>query len=122
MTSFTNLPSTPSLTNATVQAFDTYYSKPLELDAGIYTAMKSFFTSKGFENNSADNIAVLIIKESKINGLNPMKVIDSLRGLDNVEISTLVNEIVNYNRFKTSFLGYATAFSTNPTISRNIVA
>ena len=122
MTSFTNLPSTPSLTNATVQAFDTYYSKPVELDAGIYTAMKSFFTSKGFENNSADNIAVLIIKESKINGLNPMKVIDSLRGLDNVEISTLVNEIVNYNRFKTSFLGYATAFSTNPTISRNIVA
>ena len=122
MTSYTNLPSTPSTTNATVQAFDAYYTKPLELDAGIYTAMKSFFTSKGFEDNSADNIAVLIIKESKINGLNPMKVVDSLRGLDNVEISTLVNEIINYNRFKTSFLGYATAFTANPTISRNIVA
>jgi hypothetical protein len=122
MTTYTNLPSTPSTTNATVQAFDAYYSKPLELDAGVYTAMKSFFTSKGFEANAADNIAVLIIKESKINGLNPMKVIDSLRGLDSVEISTLVNEIINYNRFKTSFLGYATAFTTNPTVARNIVA
>jgi hypothetical protein len=119
---YTNLPSTPSTTNATVQAFDAYYSKPLELDAGVYTAMKSFFTSKGFEDNAADNIAVLIIKESKINGLNPMKVVDSLRGFDNVEISTLVNEIINYNRFKTSFLGYATTFLTNSTVLRNIVA
>ena len=122
MSSYTNLPTIPSTTNATVQAFDAYYSKPLELDATIYTAMKSFFTSKGFEENAADNIAVLIIKESKINGLTPMKVVDSLRGFDTVEISTLVNEIINYNRFKTSFLGYATSFSTNPIISRNIQA
>jgi hypothetical protein len=105
-----------------VQAFDAYYSKPLELDAMVYTSIKGFFTNKGFEDNAADNIAVLIIKESKINGLNPMKVIDSLRGLDSVEISTLVNEIINYNRFPTSFLGYSLAFTANPNVTRNIVA
>jgi len=122
MTNYTNMPVVPSTTNATVQAFDAYYSKPLELDVSVYTSVKSFFTSKGFENNAADNIAVLIIKESKINGLNPMKVIDSLKGLDSVEISSLVNEIINFNRFKTSFLGSALAFSSNPNIVRNVIA
>lgn len=117
---YNNIPPTTNNTNATVKAFDAYYSAPLELDANTYTAMKSFFTSRGFESVAADNIAVLIIKQAKIDGFNPMKILDTMRNLDSVEISGLVNEIINYNRFKTSFLGYALAFTSNQTVTRNI--
>jgi hypothetical protein len=120
--SYTNVPINTSNVNATVQAFDAYYSKPLELDAGVYTAMTSFFTSRGFEKISADNITMVIMKQSKIDGYNPMKILDTLRGLDSVEISALVSEIINYNRFKTSFLGYALAFNPNQQVVRNIQA
>lgn len=119
---YTNVPPTSNTSNATVQAFDAYYSVPLELDADTYTAMKSFFTSRGFESTAADNIAVLIIKQSKIDGYNPMKILDTMRSLNSVEISGLVNEIINYNRFKTSFLGYALATVSNSNVTRNIVA
>jgi len=120
--SYTNIPINTSDASATVQAFDAYYSKPLELDAGIYTAMTSFFTSRGFEKIAADNITMVIMKQSKIDGYNPMKILDTLRGLDSVEISALVSEIINYNRFKTSFLGYALAFNPNQQVVRNIQA
>jgi hypothetical protein len=120
--SYTNIPINISDASATVQAFDAYYSKPLELDAGVYTAMTSFFTSRGFEKIAADNITMVIMKQSKIDGYNPMKILDTLRGLDSVEISALVSEIINYNRFKTSFLGYALAFNPNQQVVRNIQA
>ena len=118
----TNIPVNTANINSTVQAFDAYYSAPLELDASVYTAMISFFTSRGFEKGPASSISTVIIKQSKIDGYNPMKILDTLKGLDNVEISALVSEIINYNRFKTSFLGYALAFNPNQQVLRNIQA
>jgi hypothetical protein len=120
MALYSNLPPTSTAVNSTVQAFDTYYSQPLELDASTYTAMISFFTSRGFEQPAAENIAVIIMKQAKIDTLNPMVILDTLRGLDSTEMSAFVSEIINYNRFKTSFLGYALNFTPNNNVIRNI--
>jgi hypothetical protein len=116
----TNLPTNNTPVNSTVQAFDAYYSQPLELDASTYTAMTSFFTSRGFEQPASENIAVIIMKQAKIDNFNPMVILDTLRGLDSVEMSAFVSEIINYNRSKTSFLGYALNFTANDNIMRNI--
>ena len=51
-----------------------------------------------------------------------MQILDTLKGFDNVEISALVSEILNYNRFKTSFLGYTQSFVINDEVLRNIQA
>ena len=120
---YSNLPPPPvGSLNATIQAFDTYYSKPLELDASTFAAMTGFFESKGFEKTSAESVAVIIMKQAKQDGYNPMKILDTLKGLTSVEISALVSEILNYNRVKTSFLGYANQFTPADEITRNIVA
>jgi hypothetical protein len=119
---YSNLPPNAIQKDATVQFFDAYYSKPLELNASVLAAVKGFFGSKGFEETAAESIAIIIIKQAKKDGYNPMQLLDTLKGLDSVEISALVAEILNYNRFKTSFLGYAREFSTNYEIKRNILA
>jgi hypothetical protein len=49
-----------------------------------------------------------------------MQILDTLRGLDNVQLSGLVSEILNYNRFKSSSLGYADKPQPHPEIQRNI--
>lgn len=105
-----------------VKAFDAYLNRPLELETGTLSAMKGFFTSRGFEESSAESISVIIIKQAKADGYNPMTILDTLGGLNNVEISALVSEILNYNRFKSSFLGYARQFNTASEVNRNIVA
>jgi hypothetical protein len=119
---YSNLPPNKGSVESTVQAFDNYYTQPLELNAGVLDAMRGFFTSRGFEPVAAESIAVVIMKQAKKDGYNPMQILDTLKGLDSVEISALVSEILNYNRVKTSFLGYARQFIPSQEVLRNILA
>lgn len=120
----TNLPIIKSNNsdNTTLLAFDNYYNLPLQLDTNIFNAVKGFFESRGFSPNTAETIGVTILRQCRLDNYNPMQVLDTLKGLDNVEISALVSEIVNFNRYKTSYVGYALEFRPNDEISRNIIA
>lgn len=121
-TSYTNIPPKKITADANIQAYDTYYSTPLEVSASTFDAMKSFFTARGFESIAAESVALVIIKQAKKDNLNPLEILDTLKGLDNAEISALVAEIINYNRFRTSFLGYALAFVETEEVARNVLA
>jgi len=118
---YSNLPGLGQIDNRTLQAFDTYYSQPIEIKVSTLNTMVSFFTSRGFDQVAAESVAMIIIKQSKKDNLNPMQVLDTLRGLGEVEISALVAEIINFNRFKTSFLGYTRGFAVNEEIARNVM-
>jgi len=120
---YNNIPyATVTQPDATVQAFDNYYSAPLEMNSNTFNAMKSFFTSKGFDALSAESIAVTIMKQAVKDKYNPMTILDTLKGLSSIDISALVSEILNNNRFKTSYLGYSLAFNPQAEVVRNIVA
>ena len=122
---YSNLPpekEIKSSSDSTVRAFDTYYSKPLEISSDVLSAMSGFFEKRGFQQTAAESVSITIIKQAKKDGYNPMQILDTLKGLDTVEISALVSEILNYNRFKTSFLGYAQSFVANDEVTRNILA
>lgn len=119
--SYTNLPVNTNQ-DSTVKSFDSYYTDDLELNPTMFAAMKAFFTSRGFGEVSADSIATLIMRQAKQDGYNPMEILDTLKGYSSVDLSSLVAEIMNYNRFKTSSLGIAQPFRTNPEILRNILA
>lgn len=116
-----NLPISSSNSEATVQAFDSYYSSPIEINSTAYAAMTGYFSSKGFEKAAADSISTIIMRQAKKDNYNPMQILDSLKGLSSVELSGLVAEILNYNRLSTSSLGVAKKFKTNPEIARNII-
>lgn len=122
---YSNLPAKPEIKSSsdyTVRAFNLYYQAPVEISSEVLSAMEGFFQKRGFDNLASKNIAVTIITQAKKDGYDPMRIMDTLSGLDNVEISALVSEILNYNRVKTSFLGYAQSFITNDEILRNIKA
>lgn len=123
MAVYSNIPKEKRINSdiQTLQAFDNYFEKPLEIKVTTYDAMKSFFTAKGFDEIAADSVTVTIIRQAKIDNLNPLEILETLKGLAGVEISALVAEIINYNRFKTSFLGYAREFTTNDEVLRNIL-
>jgi hypothetical protein len=118
---YSNIPVSSSQ-NKTVQAFDSYMTLPVEINSTVLAAMKGFFTSQNFGEVAAESIAVTIIRQAKQDGYNPMQILDTLAELDSVQLSGLVSEILNYNRFKSSSLGYADKFRTHPEIQRNIIA
>ena len=121
--SFSNLPPAAEPdTNSTVQAFDNYQSLPVELSSTVLAAMTAFFTNRDFGEVAAESISVTIMTQAKQDGYNPMQILDTLRGLDTVELSGLVSEILNYNRFKSSSLGYAQTIKPNAEVQRSIIA
>lgn len=119
--SLSNIPVSNSV-DSTVKSFDNFYSADVEIDSTVLAAITGYFTSKGFGEVAAESIAVTIITQAKYDGYNPMQILDSLKGLTDVELSGIISEILNYTRFKTSSLGSAQPFITNAEIARNIIA
>lgn len=125
MTYYTNLPpqkETKDDSAATIKVFDTYSVAPLNVDATTYDAMTGFFTSRGWGEDAAQSTAYIILKQALLDGYNPFELLETLKGLNDTEISSLINEIVNYNRYKTSSLGTASAFQPSEEVVRNILA
>jgi hypothetical protein len=121
--SYTNIPqSDVKSLDSTVRSFNSYFSTPVELHAGTLAAMTGFFTNRGFDQSAAQAIAVIIITQSQKDNLNPMQVLDTLKGYDNVEVSAFVSTIINFNRYKTSFIGYSYGFAPKDEVARNILA
>ena len=120
---YSNLPpAAEPNTNSTVQAFDEYQTQPIELNSAVLAAMTAFFTNRGFGEVAAESITVTVMTQAKQDNYNPMQILDTLKGLSNVELSGLVSEILNYNRFKSSSLGYAQPITPNAEIQRSILA
>ena len=121
--SFNNIPQTRTESNSdlTVKVFDQYYQAPIDLNNNELIAMTGFFEIRGFSKDSAESTALVILKQAKKDNYNSMQIMDTLTGLSNVEISGLVAEILNYNRFKTSSLGISQLYSPADDVVRNIL-
>jgi hypothetical protein len=116
-----NLPITMPSSDAATEKFQSYSSSQIEVNPTILAAITGFFNSRGFNEISSETIASIIYSQAKNDGYNPMQILDTLKTLEDIELSALVSEILNYNRFKSSNLGIAEIFSTNEIISRNII-
>ncbi len=110
-----------SSSNSTQVALANFYEGGLPVNAAAYDAMKGYFESRGFSIESAEIIASVMFYQADIDGYNPFDVLDNLKGLNEVELNLLVTEILNFNRFKTSFLGLTATYSTQPEVQREIL-
>lgn len=123
MATYNNIPTekSPSSSDQTIKVFDTYYQTPIDLNNNELIAMTSFFEKRGFQPVAAESTALVILKQAKKDGYNSMQILNTLGGLSDVEISSLVSEILNYNRFKTSALGVVQQVTPQGEVLRNIL-
>lgn len=110
-----------SSSDLTVRVFDQYYQVPIDLNNNELVAMKGFFEKRSFDSDAAESTAIIILKQAKKDNYNAMQIMDTLSGLSDVEISGLVAEISNYNRFKTSALGISQLYAPSEEVKRNIL-
>jgi hypothetical protein len=101
--------------------FDSYGQGPLEFNSNDVDVTLGFFEKKGFSSESARVLSATLLKQAKIDGTPIGKILDSLKGVDQLELSQLVGEILNNNRAAISTLGFRTT-PVIPNQSRNIPA
>jgi hypothetical protein len=124
MTIYTNIPKVKNADSAdsTKNTINNFYSVDLPIDASTFDAIKGFFEGNGFSKVSSETIAYTILYQAYIDGYNPMQVLENIQGLSGVQLNALVTEILNFNRFKTSFLGLSVSYKANSLVSKEILA
>jgi len=118
-----NLPK-PPVTDSAAEVksfFNNYFVDPITFSANDVDTVVGFFEKRGFENNAATSVATVLLTQAKLDNVKIFKLLDTLKGLTDVQLSALVTEVLNYNRPKISTLGYKTQPDTDNFEARNII-
>jgi hypothetical protein len=107
----------------TIRFFDAYNKKQLQFKASEGDAVIAFFQSRGMESNAAKSTALIFLKQCKLDGVNPLQLIDQLKSItDEVKMTDTLGKILNINRIPTSGLGVVLEETEENTAKRNIIA
>ncbi len=107
--------------NSPSKIYDRQFTQPLELDANTFSLMKGFFEKRGFDKSSAETIAVTLIRQATLDDYNPLEVLDTMKKFDGAQLNTVVSELINFNRFKSSYVGSSSTPNSFLPVSRNII-
>lgn len=101
--------------------YDRYFTKTLSYPASEIDAVVAFFEKRNFEKSAALAIAGVLLQQAKIEQVNVFKLLDTLKGLNSLQLSAIVTEVLNYNRPRSSTLGYKVPDNTQWNEQRNII-
>jgi hypothetical protein len=120
----TNLPAPiiEDSASATKLFFDEYGQAPLEFLATDVEAAVGFFLNQGFDRDAAEITAMVVLRQAKFENMPVFKLIDQLKSLDGMKLSSLVGEILNNNRPSSSALGFKMGKVDDELKTRNIAA
>lgn len=116
-----NLPTTQSSATNLKKFFNNTLTKEISYPAAAIDATVAFFLKRGFDKTSANSIAIILLNQAKAENVQVFTLIDTLKGLTDIQLSQVVAQVMNASRDKTSQLGYRTATVTNTYEARNIL-
>jgi hypothetical protein len=90
----------------TTDFFNNFYNIEISFNPSEVDAVIGYFLKRGFEKTAAINTASVLLQQAKIDEVNVQELIDTLRGVTDVQLSLIVAQILNINREKTSVLGF----------------
>lgn len=96
-------------TELTPEFFNNFYNIEISYNPSEVDAVIGYFLKRGFEKVSAINTASVLLQQAKIDDLNVQELLDTLKGVSDVQLSLIVAQILNINRSKTSVLGFRDA-------------
>ena len=101
--------------------FNTYYQKQLAYPSNEVDAVIGFLENKGFDKEAAKSTGAILLQQAKIDGLKVFELIDTLGGLNKLQLSFTVAQVINFNRQRISSLGFRVDNTTTPVEARNLV-
>jgi hypothetical protein len=84
-------------------------------------AVVGYFLKRGFEKVAAINTGGVLLEQAKRDSVPVFKLLDTLKGINDVQLSNIVAQIINANRRKTSSIGYKQLSENQLFDQRNII-
>jgi hypothetical protein len=117
-----SLPKAPATSEKqTTEFFNKYFTKKLSFPSNQVDAVVGFFTKRGFDQTAAISTSTILLEQAKIDNVNVFQLLDTLKGLNEIQLSSVVAEVLNYNRDSTSSLGFKRTETVEKLEKRNIV-
>jgi hypothetical protein len=119
----TNLPSKQATdTSDEVRSFfDKYFTHQISFPSNQIDAVLGFFLKAGFDEQAAKSTSIVLLNQARIDNVNPLQLVDTLKTLTGAQLNAVVTEILNGYREKTSSLGYKITEIEETFESRNII-
>ena len=116
-----NIPSESTSSSEEVRAFfDKNFLHQITFPTNQIDAVFGYFLKRGFDEAAARSVSIVLLNQARLENINPFKLIDTLKGVTDSQLSSVVAEVQNVYREKTSFLGFKLANVEETTESRNI--
>lgn len=100
--------------------FDNYFKNQITFPSNQIDAVVGFFLKRGFDTDAARSTGIVLLNQAKNDNVNVFKLLDTLKTLNNFQLSSVVTEILNSNRQRTSSLGFTVLTVEETAESRNI--
>jgi hypothetical protein len=101
--------------------FNNYFNQTISFPAEQIDAVIGFFKKRGFDDLASNSTAIVLLQQSRIDNIDVFTLVDTLKGLSDVQLSAVVAEVLNYNRQKNSTLGYKQQDASELLEKRNIM-
>lgn len=85
--------------------FNSYYQEGIAIPSAVIDSTVDFFRGRGFSETAAQSVASVLLSQAKIDKINVFTLLDTLKGLNEVQLSRVVREVLNSNRLRISILG-----------------
>jgi hypothetical protein len=105
----------------TAKFFDNFYNREISYNASEVDAVIGYFLKRGFDTIAAINTASVLLQQAEVDNITVFQLIDTLKGVNDVQLSNIVAQILNYNRGKSSKIGYRTSNQRLLVEQRNII-
>jgi len=103
------------------QFFDKFFVNKISFPSDQIDAVVGFFIANGFDQESANSTAIVLLNQARSDSVNVFQLVDTLKTLNDVQLSQVVAEILNAYREKISMLGYRIAPLVDTYEARNIL-
>jgi hypothetical protein len=100
--------------------FDNYFTHQVSFPSNQIDAVLGFFLKAGFDEQSAKSTSIVLLNQARIDNVNPLQLVDTLKTLTGAQLNSVVTEILNSYREKSSSLGYKITEIEETFESRNI--
>jgi len=90
----------------TTEFFNNFYNLEISYNPSEVDAVIGYFLKRGFDKIAAINTASVLLQQAKIDEINVQELLDTLKGVTDVQLSIIVAQILNFNREKSSVLGF----------------
>ena len=101
--------------------FNNYFKTEINYNASEVDAVIGYFLKRGFDKLAAINTASVILQQASIDEVPVFELLDTLSGIDDVQLNNVLAQILNLNRQKTSMLGFRSKSDQELFDHRNII-